>query len=642
MSATDILLSAGGSESKLYVDDVFSTYLYTGNGSTQTINNGIDLAGKGGMVWFKGRSLTLNHGFYDTNRGATFYLASNTTAAQTTVSTGLTSFNSNGFDIGAVSKLNNNGAPFTSWTFRKAPKFFDVVTYTGDGVAGRQIAHSLGQEVGMIVVKRTSGADNWAVYHRSLGGTKGLYLNLTNAEDVTALWNSTNPTASEFTVGTNTLVNASGATYVAYLFAHDPSADGIIQCGSFTYGADAYKTIDLGFEPQFLMVKRANGAGDWWVIDTARGYAAPTTDANGTGGNLQGLFANLSNAEGSWEYGGLTATGFRWASNFKADANTSYIYLAIRRPNKPPTSGTQVYNAIARTGTGAAATVTGVGFAPDSVIIRASRNQTNHTNWFDKLRGVTASSLQTNQSSAEIGSLLGVTSYNMDGINLDSWIGSNSNACINYFMRRAPGFFDIVAYTASGANYSLKTVEHGLGVVPEMQIVKSRTADGYGYWIVGHKDIGATSNLVLQNTGAKTANVFFGNSYPTSTQLQVQYELNTSGNNYIAYLFASIPNVSKVGSYTGNGTSQTINCGFSSGARFVLSKAVSTTGNWNIGDSTRGITAGSDPYLCLNTTAAEVTTDDWLDNESSGFIVNETSGAHANTNGVQYVFLAIA
>jgi hypothetical protein len=225
MSATDILLSAGGSESKLYVDDVFSTYLYTGNGSTQTINNGIDLAGKGGMVWFKGRSLTLNHGFYDTNRGATFYLASNTTAAQTTVSTGLTSFNSNGFDIGAVSKLNNNGAPFTSWTFRKAPKFFDVVTYTGNGVTGRQIAHSLGQEVGMIVVKKTSGADNWAVYHRSLGGTKGLYLNLTNAEDVTALWNSTNPTASEFTVGTNTLVNASGATYVAYLFAHDPSAD---------------------------------------------------------------------------------------------------------------------------------------------------------------------------------------------------------------------------------------------------------------------------------------------------------------------------------------------------------------------------------------------------------------------------------
>ena len=222
--------------------------------------------------------------------------------------------------------------------------------------------------------------------------------------------------------------------------------------------------------------------------------------------------------------------------------------------------------------------------------------------------------------------------------------GFTSSTYISWMFKRAKCFFDIVAYTASGANYSLKTVEHGLGVVPEMQIVKSRTADGYGYWIVGHKDIGATSNLVLQNTGAKTANVFFGNSYPTSTQLQVQYELNTSGNNYIAYLFASIPNVSKVGSYTGNGTSQTINCGFTSGSRFVLVKRfdVGSTGDWYVWDTARGIVSANDPHLSLNTTAAEVTTDDSVDPEATGFIVNQNTATNINVNGGSYIFLSIA
>jgi hypothetical protein len=117
---------------------------------------------------------------------------------------------------------------------------------------------------------------------------------------------------------------------------------------------------------------------------------------------------------------------------------------------------------------------------------------------------------------------------------------------------------------------------------------------------------------------------------------------NASGYTYVAYLFASLPGISSIGSYTGNGTTQNINCGFSAGARFILSKATSTTGNWNVADVTRGIVSGNDPYLCLNTIAAEVTTDDWVDPFSAGFTVNETSNAHANTNGVSYIYMAIS
>jgi hypothetical protein len=118
--------------------------------------------------------------------------------------------------------------------------------------------------------------------------------------------------------------------------------------------------------------------------------------------------------------------------------------------------------------------------------------------------------------------------------------------------------------------------------------------------------------------------------------------LDANGVNYVAYLFASLPGISKVGSYTGNGTSQTINCGFSSGARFILIKRTDSTGDWFIWDTSRGITANNDPHLSLNTTAAEVTTDDSVDPASSGFIVNQVAATNINVNGATYIFLAIS
>jgi hypothetical protein len=107
-------------------------------------------------------------------------------------------------------------------------------------------------------------------------------------------------------------------------------------------------------------------------------------------------------------------------------------------------------------------------------------------------------------------------------------------------------------------------------------------------------------------------------------------------------MWATLPGISKVGSYTGNGSSQTINCGFTTGARFFLCKATSTTGNWVVFDSVRGIVSGSDPYLLLNSTAAEDTDEDAVDPDNSGIIVNETSASNINTSGVSYIYLAYA
>ena len=153
-----------------YIEDVFSTYLYTGTGANLTITNNIDLSTKGGLTWIKGRSGATGHRLTDTARGVTKSLESNSTAAEVTESTGLTAFGTTGFTIGADADYNTSAATYASWTFREQAKFFDVVTYTGNGTAGRTVAHNLGSVPGCIIVKCTSlGGDNWSVYHRSLG-----------------------------------------------------------------------------------------------------------------------------------------------------------------------------------------------------------------------------------------------------------------------------------------------------------------------------------------------------------------------------------------------------------------------------------------------------------------------------------------
>jgi hypothetical protein len=231
--------AAGASGDKVYVDDVFSTYLYTGNSSTQTITNGIDLAGEGGLAIIRTRAAG-GWRWIDTERGATKRLASQDSNPEGTDPTGLTLFTSTGFTLGSGGDYNDTN-DYASWSFRKAPGFFDVVTYTGDGTAGRTVAHNLGSVPGMIIVKCTNTAGtNWLVYHRSLGATKAVILDLANASvgPSANYWNNTAPTSTHFTLGVINDVNTNGDTYVAYIFAHDDQSFGtnsdeaIIKCGN--------------------------------------------------------------------------------------------------------------------------------------------------------------------------------------------------------------------------------------------------------------------------------------------------------------------------------------------------------------------------------------------------------------------------
>ena len=632
--------AAGNSaDATLYVDDVFSTWPYTGNGSTQTITNGIDLAGKGGMVWVKSRSAATDHKLTDTVRGATKALISDTTGAQTTDTNGLTAFSSTGFSIGTDSVYNTNAATYASWTFRKAAKFFDVVTYTGTGSA-RTIAHNLGVAPGMVIVKRTDTTGNWQVYHRSLSSAAySIQLNLTAAQaSAPTVWNSTAPTSSVFSVGTDASVNASGGTYVAYLYAHDTSSTGIIQCGSYTTDASAFGTnVNLGWQPQLVLVKSATSTSAWNIMDTMRGFTASEDNY---------LYPNLANAEVSGGPIAVNATGFKDGGQIAV--SSTIIYMAIRMPNKPPTTGTQVYIPVATTVNSANFPIT-TNF-PVSLVMSKVRSG-YHTYLLDRLRGDSVSTyvrLSATNSNAEVTGSNGLGLDNNTGFidNFDIYDGGSADY-IFWNFKRAPEFFDEVCYTGTG---SAQNVTHNLTVAPELVIIKSRRNGGSGYgWVTGSSYYPSWGRFIQLETtdavnGSNNAGPF-NNTAPTLSVLTVNTwtETNGSGATYVAYLFATLAGISKVGSYTGNGTGQAIACGFgSAGARFVLIKRTDSTGSWYTFDSARGLTSGSSPYLLLNSTAAEVTGNNGVYASSGGFTLGATASTTTNINGASYIYLSVA
>jgi len=200
-----------------------------------------------------------------------------------------------------------------------------------------------------------------------------------------------------------------------------------------------------------------------------------------------------------------------------------------------------------------------------------------------------------------------------------------------------------VAYTGTG---SARTVDHNLGVAPELMIAKVRSGTTAA-WGVYVSALGPTKNLELNSTSAEQNFGFnlWNSTAPTSTVFSVNNSpwTNSSGNNYIAYLFATLPGISKVGSYTGTGIGLDVDCGFTAGARFVMVKRTdSGPGSWYVWDATRGIVSGNDPYFRMESTDAEVTSYDYIDPINSGFRLTIAAPAAIDTSGGQYIFLAIA
>ena len=317
---------------------VMDATLWTGNGTSQSIVNAG--AFKPDFVWVKSRSNTFNNNLFNSTSGINKFLVSDTTAAEASVSGTLTAFNSNGFSVGSDIGLNYSGGTYVGWQWQagqgstssntsgsitstvsvNTTAGFSVVTYTGTG-ANATVGHGLGVAPKMVIVKIRSGANDWFVWHTSLtSGAYYLNLNATSVQQSNSVvWNSTIPTSSVFSLGTSAAINGSGSTYVAYCWA---DVSGFSKAFSYTgNGSTDGSFVYVGFLPRFVMIKRTDTTGDWYMWDTARNTFDVITNT---------LLANSSAAETSATSIDALSNGFKLrntTAGFNASGGT-YIGMA--------------------------------------------------------------------------------------------------------------------------------------------------------------------------------------------------------------------------------------------------------------------------------------------------------------------------
>ena len=869
-----MLLGAGVSAKKTYVDDVFNTFLYTGNGGAHQITNGVDNT-KGALVWFKNRSIPnsayADHNtLIDTVRGGTKYVMSNRADAEETDTNGnlINTFNNNGFTLQGGGKTNTTNYAYAAWNFRKAPGFFDVVTWSGNGTAGRQISHSLSSIPGCIIVKSLS-TNNWYVHHRGTHDTSPedyvLSLDTTDSRIDAALFNDTLPTSTHFTLNGGEQVNGSGIDYVAYVFAggestaatarsvdfdgtndylyigdsadwilgdtftleawikldsigsgdtlcahsttkgflvyldstnerirfydydmdmnvssangslkvgqwthvalvnnsgtaqwyidgiasgssvsnfdvdfdeasnfalgsrvggsnylegkvsnfrivkgtavytssfrpptepltnitntkllccQNSAADGytvspgnisedgspgpaastdspfddpaaftfgenedqnVIKCGSYVgNGSNTGPEINLGFEPQWVMIKCATYSGDGWLIfDSMRGVS--------TGGEDIRLFANTDDSEPTSgpqyqrDFLDFTSTGFKlkWLADMINRDGETYVFVAIRRPDgyvgKPADAGTGVF--AMDTGAGSA-TIPGFdsNFPVDFALVRAPATGNS---WETCARLIKGRNLMTDTDAAE-------TTYGASDFTFDSNVGwlsdSGYNSTYQSWMWKRHAGFDVVTY--DGNSVTGRPLQHSLSKIPEMMWVKS--TNGVTEWMVFHKGADASNPshkyLRLHTPDAMVdTDVPWNDTEPTATHFTVGSHayVNQTTQSYIAMLFASVDGISKVGSYTGNGsaTERTITLGFQ--PRFLILKNANGGNNWFVFDTVRGWASGNDTVLSLESDAAQYSGENYGAPTSNGFTLT-SSLANVNENNSTYIYYAHA
>ena len=546
----------------------FGAVTYTGNGSTQNIS-GFNFSPD--LVWIKSRSAAENNSLFDSIRGISKYLFSNQTSEELTFSNnGLTSFDSDGFEVtgGSGYAVNTSSATYVSWgwdmgnttvtntsgsensTVRANPTYGQsIVSYVGKEVAGTTYGHGLNSAPEFIIVKNRSRASDWKVYYGD--NTKALALNTTGAtDDQTYYWNDTSPTSSVFTVGGGTDTNGNDENLVAYCFH---SVSGYSKFGSYTGNGNLSGTsVTLGFRPAWVMIRKTDSA-DWLIFDSTRN---PLNEVRSF------LEPNTTDAE-------------------TIEQTTNYEL--------------------------------GIDFDDNGFQIKARGGGMN-------------SNGSTYVYAAFAGGMDSISDYNTDG-SIDSRVKANPTYGQS-----------IVSYTGTG---SAATVGHGLSSAPELIIVKNR--DYVQDWAVYDSVNGSGYFLRLNDTNARQATTTAWNNDATSSVFGVGNwtATNKSGDNHIAYCFHSVTGYSKIGSYTGNGSSTGASVTTNFPVGWIMIKNSSSTGNWRIYDNTRDPSNPNNRILYANESEVDQETAHPVDLLSDGFQIKGTN-ADINTSGNNYIYMAFA
>ena len=319
--------------------DYFNTQLWTGNSTANRSLTGFGF--QPDFVWIKNRDTARYHVLMDAVRGASKIVYSNISNAEVTDTNQLESFDSDGITVGTDNNVNKNGSPHVGWTWKangtgssntdgsitstvsaNTTAGFSIVSYTGNGTSGATVGHGLGVAPKMIITKTRSTIDAWYVYSESLGNTKRLGLNETQAAATSSTyWNNTTPTSSVFTLGNNSGNNGNGTTMIAYCFAEKK---GYSKFGSYTGNGNSDGTfVYTGFKPAFVMIKHTNGTSNWTINDTGR----DPTNVN----NLR-LFPNQDVTESSGSDSmDMLSNGFKFRSTDGGNngSGDTYTYMAF-------------------------------------------------------------------------------------------------------------------------------------------------------------------------------------------------------------------------------------------------------------------------------------------------------------------------
>jgi hypothetical protein len=320
--------------------DYFNTVLWSGNATNR------DITGVGfqpDFTWIKNRSAGYSHVLGNSLSGDNKFLSSNSTSAESTDSDKFRTFVSDGIQVGTHNGVNASGSNYVGWNWKAGTAFtndasatgigsidstgsvndtagFSIVSYTGTGSAGT-IKHGLSSKPSMIIFKNLSAGRSWMVYHQSLGATKFLYLDATDAEGTdSGFFNDTEPTSSVFSVGTANNTNYNGEAIIAYCFAEK---QGYSKFGSYVGNGNADGTfVYTGFKVAMIICKNTGAAEDWIIKDNTRDIDNPVDDV---------LYPNGDYAEDDGATVDFLSNGFKCrttAANTNQSGNT-FIYMAF-------------------------------------------------------------------------------------------------------------------------------------------------------------------------------------------------------------------------------------------------------------------------------------------------------------------------
>ena len=297
------------------------------------------------FVWVKQRNTSRDHRLANIISGTGKDLRANATNAEITDANGITAFNSDGFSVGSSTGWNQSSGTYVSWCWDAGSSTvsntngsitssvrvnqtagFSIVTGTGSSSAAKTCGHGLNAEPHFIVVKLRVTAGNgydqdWQVYHKDLGNTKGLKLNTTAAaETSSSIWNNTSPTNSVFSIGASSRYDGN---FVAYCFT---AVAGYSAFGSYTGNQSTDGPfVHLGFRPALIIFRNTGGSHIWGIYDSARDtYNVADEFLRANGGDAAGTAVGvdfLSNgfkvrgSQGFYNQSGATILYMAWAEN---------------------------------------------------------------------------------------------------------------------------------------------------------------------------------------------------------------------------------------------------------------------------------------------------------------------------------------